>query len=133
MKEKLDGQMDIAEKVKAVDESDVARLVIDKHFLKDIKGNLRKFSQQEVRCLNCNAKFRRPPLSQRCNMCGSTKLTFTISHGSIIKYLEPSLLLMKKYNLPSYTCQTLELLKDRVESVFGKKEDKQISLSQFFN
>src|SRR3989338_3813342 len=52
MEEKLKGQMEIAEKVRAVDESDVARLVIEKHFIRDIKGNLRKFSQQEFRCVN---------------------------------------------------------------------------------
>ncbi|MBN2881642.1 DNA polymerase II large subunit [Candidatus Woesearchaeota archaeon] len=132
MKEKLDNQMLVAEKLRAVDESDVARLVIDKHFLKDIKGNLRKFSQQELRCINCNTKYRRPPLSQKCKVCGSTRLVFTIAQGSVIKYLEPSLELMKKYHLPPYICQTLELLKDRVDSVFGKDPDKQVSLNQFF-
>ena len=132
MDDKLQGQMQVAERVCAVDTSDVARLVIDKHFLKDIKGNLRKFSQQELRCLNCNTKFRRPPLSQKCNKCGSSKLTFTIAYGSIVKYLEPSLDLMRNYKLPPYICQTLELLKDRVEGVFGKDPEKQSSLSQFF-
>lgn len=132
MDDKLQGQMMVAEKVCAVDTGDVARLVIDKHFLKDIKGNLRKFSQQELRCLNCNTKYRRPPLSQKCNVCGKAKLTFTISYGSIVKYLEPSLDLMKNYKLPPYICQTLELLRDRVEAAFGKDPEKQVNLSQFF-
>ncbi|RMF54951.1 DNA polymerase II large subunit [Candidatus Woesearchaeota archaeon] len=66
MEDKLKGQMEIAQKIRAVDESDVARLVIEKHFLKDIKGNLRKFSTQQYRCVDCNEKFRRPPLSGKC-------------------------------------------------------------------
>ena len=37
MEEKLKGQMDLANKIRAVDEVDVARLVIEKHFLRDIK------------------------------------------------------------------------------------------------
>ena len=36
MKDKLMGQMDLAEKIVAVDSSMVASLVITKHFLKDI-------------------------------------------------------------------------------------------------
>lgn len=132
MKDKLDGQMLLAEKIRAVKESDVATLVINKHFLKDIKGNLRKFSQQEVRCLECNTKYRRVPLSQRCSACGSYKLTFTIAEGSVVKYLEPSILLMNKYNIAPYEKQTLEILKERVESVFGKDPEKQTGLGDFF-
>jgi len=77
MEEKLRGQMRIAEKIRAVDEIDVARLVIEKHLLKDIKGNLRKFSQQQFRCVKCNQKFRRPPLKGNCTKCGS-KIIFNL-------------------------------------------------------
>ena len=78
MEEKLRGQMRLAEKIRAVDTSDVAGLVIDKHFMKDTKGNLRKFSQQEFRCVDCNEKFRRPPLIGRCSECGG-KIIFTFN------------------------------------------------------
>jgi len=130
MEEKLLGQMDLADKIRAADEVDVARLVIERHFLPDIKGNLRKFSMQQFRCVNCNEKYRRPPLSGKCK-CGG-KIIFTISEGSIIKYLEPAISLAKKYNLPSYLKQTLELTKRRVEDVFGKEKEKQIGLGQWF-
>ncbi|MFH1642813.1 MAG: DNA polymerase II large subunit [Nanoarchaeota archaeon] len=131
MREKLLGQMDLAEKIRAVDEIDVARLVIEKHFLPDIKGNLRKFSMQQFRCVNCNVKYRRPPLIGKCTKCGG-RIIFTISEGSIIKYLEPSIALAEKYNLPSYLKQTLELTKRSVEGVFGKEKEKQIALAQWF-
>ncbi len=132
MEEKLRGQMDIAEKVRAVDTSDVAKLVIEKHFLKDTKGNLRKFSMQQFRCVNCNAKYRRPPLIGKCTSCNGGKIIFTISEGSVVKYLGPALSLAKKYNLPAYLQQTLILLKRRIEDVFGKDKEKQEGLGKWF-
>jgi DNA polymerase II large subunit len=84
MMEKVRGQMELAEKIRAVDEVDVARLVIERHFIRDIKGNLRKFSMQQFRCVDCNEKYRRPPLIGKCLKCGG-KIIFTISQGSIIK------------------------------------------------
>ncbi len=131
MEEKLRGQMDIAEKLRSVDASDVARLVIEKHFLKDTKGNLRKFSMQEFRCVNCNEKFRRPPLVGKCTNCNG-KIIFTISEGSVYKYLEPTISLAKKYNVSAYLQQTIELLRVRCESVFGKEPDKQVGLGAWF-
>jgi len=131
MQEKLTGQMDLAEKLRSVDASDVARLVIEKHFLKDTKGNLRKFSMQEFRCVHCNEKFRRPPLVGKCTKCGG-KIIFTISEGSVAKYLEPTMSLAKKYNVSAYLQQTIELLKFRMEGVFGKEADKQVGLGAWF-
>ena len=130
MEEKLIGQMDIAQKVRAVNMDDVARLVIQKHFLRDIKGNLRKFSMQQFRCVNCNTKYRRPPLVGRCTQCQG-KLLFTITEGSVIKYLGPSLMLAEKYNFSPYLKQVLEILKADVEAVFGKSKDKQVGLGTF--
>jgi len=131
MEEKLKGQMEIAERIRAVDESDVARLVIEKHFLKDIRGNLRKFSQQEFRCVKCNSKYRRPPLMGKCTKCAG-RLLFTVSEGSILKYLEPSISLANKYHVSTYLKQTLELTKVRVEGVFGKDAEKQTGLGSWF-
>lgn len=131
MEEKLKGQMEIAEKVRAVDTTDVARLVIEKHFLRDIKGNLRKFSIQEFRCVKCNEKYRRPPLVGKCTACGG-RIIFTISEGSVVKYLEPSISLANKYNVPSYLKQSLELIKRRIEDVFGKEKERQEGLGKWF-
>ncbi len=132
MMEKLQGQMLIAERLRAVDEADVARLVIEKHFIKDIKGNLRKFSLQQFRCIACNEKYPRPPLAGHCTKprCGG-KLVFTIAEGSVVKYLEPSISLAHNYNLPAYLQETLKLTKQRIESVFGKKE-QQLGLGKWF-
>ncbi|MBW2979924.1 DNA polymerase II large subunit [Candidatus Woesearchaeota archaeon] len=131
MEEKLLGQMDLAEKIRAVDTEDVARLVIEKHFLRDIKGNLRKFSTQQFRCVGCNEKFRRPPLVGKCTKCGG-KIIFTVSEGFIIKYLEPAISMAEKYNLPDYLKLNLELTKRRVEGIFGKEKEKQEGLGKWF-
>ncbi|MFC2135756.1 DNA polymerase II large subunit [Bacteroidota bacterium] len=131
MEDKLKGQMDLAEKINAVDKRDVARLVIEKHFLRDTKGNLRKFSSQTFRCVDCNEKYRRPPLIGKCD-CGG-KIIFTVSEGSVIKYLEPSISLATKYDVSPYLKQTLELTKRRIEEVFGQEEDRQEGLGKWFD
>ncbi len=127
MEEKLRGQMQIAEKVNAVDTSDVARLVIEKHFLKDTKGNLRKFTMQEFRCVGCNEKYRRPPLKGICLKCNG-KIIFTIAQGSVIKYFEATQKLAEEYNVSNYLKQTIMLLQRRIEGVFGREKEKQTGL-----
>jgi DNA polymerase II large subunit len=131
MEEKLRGQMVIAEKIRAVDTADVAKLVIEKHFIRDTKGNLRKFSTQEFRCVACNEKFRRPPLIGKCSFCGG-KILFTITEGSVVKYLGPTISLIDKYHLSPYLKQSIEILQRRVEGVFGKDAEKQLGLGQWF-
>jgi DNA polymerase II large subunit len=132
MQEKVQGQMEIAEKIRAVDTSDVARLIIDRHFIRDIRGNLRKFSQQVFRCSTCNEKYRRPPLGGRCLKCKG-KIIFTISEGSIVKYLEPAIQLAEKYDIPAYVKQSLELTRSYIESIFGKEKEKQEALGKWFS
>ncbi|MEM2121111.1 MAG: DNA polymerase II large subunit [Candidatus Woesearchaeota archaeon] len=130
MEEKIKGQMKIAEMLRAVDSGKVAELVIEKHLLKDLRGNLRKFSRQQFRCVKCNKKFRRIPFTGKCD-CGG-RIIFTISEGSIIKYLEPALSIAEKYDVSPYIKQSLELTKSMIESVFGKEKDKQQSLGRWF-
>src|SRR3989344_1387180 len=69
MQEKVERQMLLSEKIRAVEATDVARLIIERHFMRDIKGNLAKFSRQEFRCVSCNEKYRRPPLRGNCMKC----------------------------------------------------------------
>ena len=131
MAEKVVGQMELAENIRAVDQHAVAALVIERHFIRDIRGNLRKFSMQQFRCVGCNEKFRRPPLMGVCTKCKG-KIIFTISEGSIVKYLEPSLNLVEKYAVTPYLEQNLEITKMRIESMFGKDPEKQEGLGKWF-
>ena len=131
MKDKLQGQMDLADKIRAVNATQVATLVIDKHFMRDAKGNLRQFSTQEFRCVSCNKKFRRPPLKGACTSCGG-KLLFTVAQGSVVKYVEPMTSLATKYEVNEYLQETIRLLHRRIEGVFGKDAEKQTSLGAWF-
>lgn len=130
MMDKVSRQMLLAEKIRAVDAPDTARLVVERHFLRDMRGNLRKFSMQGFRCVACNEIYRRFPLKGKCD-CGG-KLIFTINEGGIKKYLEPSLMLVNKYNLSKYLIQSVDLVKNYIDSIFGKETEKQEALSKFF-
>ncbi len=121
MKEKVMAQMELAKKLRGVDEDDVARLVLERHFIRDIRGNLRKFARQGFRCSACNESFRRPPLVGVCTKCKG-KLIFTVSEGSVRKYLEPAMELVRDYNISSYTKESIELIGDYIERIFGKGE-----------
>jgi DNA polymerase II large subunit len=56
---------------------------------------------------------------------------FTISEGSVVKYLEPSIQIAEEYGVPTYLKQDLELTKRRVEANFGKAKEKQEGLGKF--
>jgi DNA polymerase II large subunit len=127
MQEKVDAMMRLCEKLRAVDVQDVSRLVIERHFIRDTRGNLRKFSQQAFRCAGCNESFRRPPLAGKCTKCGG-KLLFTISEGSVLKYMQPALQLARTYKVSPYLLESLELTELYIQSVFGKEKEKQATL-----
>ena len=49
MAEKLEAELDLAEKIRAVDADDVAERVLNTHFIRDLMGNLSAFSKQKFR------------------------------------------------------------------------------------
>ncbi len=127
---KITAEMNLAEKLVAVPTSEVATAIVEKHFLRDLRGNLRQYSTQTFRCVNCNEIYRRVPLAGRCIKCGG-KLVLTVTEGSIMKYLPHSLSLAEKYDLDPYIKEQLQILKRRIELLFGKEPTKQVSLNQF--
>lgn len=130
MIDKMDAQLALARKIKAVDAQDVAERIINSHFLPDLIGNLRRFSKQKVRCTKCNAKYRRPPLRGSCPKCGGN-IVLTIHEGSVRKYLETSLRIADEYNVRHYTKQRLELLELEMRSLFESDKVKQKGLADF--
>jgi len=130
MIEKLDSQLELAEKIEAVDARRVALKVLTTHFIKDIAGNLRAFSTQSFRCKSCNKRFRRLPLRGKCQLCGGP-LTLTVYRGGIEKYLVAAQKLIEKYDLPKYYEQRIALVKEEIEMMFTTKKPKQISLADF--
>jgi DNA polymerase II large subunit len=130
MVEKLNKQLELGEKIAAVDVRRVALKVLTTHFIRDIAGNLRAFSTQAFRCKSCNKRFRRLPLGGKCAFCGGT-LTLTVYRGGIEKYLDAAQNLIDKYNLPNYYSQRLALIRDEITSLFDNKKPKQASLMDF--
>ncbi|MDN5373341.1 MAG: polymerase large subunit [Methanothermobacter sp.] len=129
MKEKVESQITLAEKIRAVDQRSVVEGVLMSHFLPDMMGNIRAFSRQKVRCTKCNRKYRRIPLSGECR-CGGN-LVLTVSKGSVIKYLEISKDLASRYPIDPYLMQRIEILEYGVNSLFESDRSKQSSLDVF--
>ena len=131
MEEKLEAQLELARKIRAVDENDVAARVIQTHFLPDLIGNLRAFTTQQVRCVKCNKKYRRVPLKGVCTHCGGS-LTLTVHEKSIKKYLEPAKRIMERFSVPEYTKQRILIFEKSAESLFVNDKVKKTKLSDFF-
>jgi len=130
MVEKLNSQLELAEKISAVDARKVALKVLTRHFIRDIAGNMRAFSTQGFRCKSCSKRFRRLPLRGACPFCGG-QLNLTVYRGGIEKYLEAAQQLVDKYRLPRYYSQRIALMKEEINALFESKRKKQITLADF--
>jgi DNA polymerase II large subunit len=130
MIDKLHMQLELGEKIDAVDARRVALKVLNTHFMRDIAGNMRAFSTQGFRCKSCNKKFRRLPLKGKCPFCGG-KLTLTVYRGGIEKYLVAAQELVDKYGLPKYYTQRMDLIKEEISTMFDNKKPKQAKLFDF--
>ncbi|HRT03034.1 MAG TPA: DNA polymerase II large subunit [Candidatus Diapherotrites archaeon] len=131
MEEKVKKQAELQEKIVAVDNKDALERLLHYHLFPDVIGNTRAFSRQKLRCVKCNKKYRRMPLSGTCD-CGG-KLILTIAEGSIKKYVEISKEIIKKYELKPFLLQRITLAEEEINSLFCNKEEKQQkSLSEFF-
>ncbi len=129
MTEKMNSQIKVADTIRAVDTKDVVSRVINDHFIPDLIGNLNKFGVQEIRCTKCNTKYRRVPLSGECK-CGGN-LTLTIHEGSVKKYLNFSLDMVEKYEVPEYLYQRVHQLNRQIESLFENDKVSNPSLDEF--
>ncbi|HNQ32984.1 MAG TPA: DNA polymerase II large subunit, partial [Methanoculleus sp.] len=130
MLEKLDAELDLAKKIRAVDADDVAERVLNTHFIRDLQGNLNAFSKQKVRCMKCNAKYRRMPLAGKCTRCGGNVIP-TVHEGSVKKYLDMSRNICETYAITEYTKQRVEVLFMQIESTFGEPPERQLGLADF--
>jgi len=136
MTEKLESELVLAEKIRAVDADDVAERVLNTHFIRDLMGNLSAFSKQKFRCTKCNTSYRRMPLAGKCtkfrgkNMCNSPIIP-TVHEGSVKKYLEMSREICRKYKVSEYTKQRVEVIDLAITSTFGEEKQEQLGLADF--
>lgn len=129
MKSKAIASLELAKKTRASDASYVAEQTIEKHFIRDIIGNLRSFSTQGVRCKKCNTKYRRPPLKNTCS-CGGL-LQLNISPASVAKYRQIAGEIADKYGSRKFIRQRLELAFSAIEETLENEQIKQMDLGAF--
>lgn len=137
MFDKMEKQLALAARVRAVDAGDVAGRVLSTHLLPDILGNLKAFSRQKLRCTKCNAKYRRVPLGGVCTKVASDRrvcanpLTLTVPQAGVRKYLALSLDIANRYPIPSYTRERVKLAQRFVDDSFAPERFKKAKLEEF--
>ncbi len=151
MIDKMNGQLDLGHRLRAVDVRTVASSVIRSHFLPDLRGNLNAFARQKVRCLKCGHSYRRMPIAGKCiqqskssnagfgslgisksqgDLCNGN-LALTVSEGAVRKYIKVTQHVMEKYGVDTYTKQNVEWLANSTDSLFQNDRSKQMSLADF--
>lgn len=126
---KIQLQLDLAKRIRAVDSSHVAEVIIDTHLLPDIRGNLRAFAQQGVRC-TCGEKYRRPPFDGHCRECGKS-LLLNVYEGMVTKYISATLDIADEHDVDEYIRQSVELIEKETDSLFENQHDLQTGLGEF--
>ncbi len=129
MKEKTAVQLDLARKIRAVDEKDVAERLINNHLIPDMLGNLKSFSSQTVRCTKCGKKYRRMPVMGHC-YCGH-KLILTVHEKSVRKYLKMSKDIAEEYDVSDYIKQRIQQAERAMCSLFQNEKVKECTLLDF--
>jgi DNA polymerase II large subunit len=133
IRDKLKEQLYLAEIISAVDDKETARRILEKHVLPDLLGNLRSFAAQQVRCITCNTKYRRIPLSGKCSndACVKSNVILTIPPKGVSKYFDICEWLVNNYNLGKYNEDRLDKIRIALESHFPKNEPKQLDLTEW--
>ncbi|MHA2251048.1 MAG: DNA polymerase II large subunit [Candidatus Kariarchaeaceae archaeon] len=133
IRNKLDEQLTLADKIQAVDAKETALKILERHVLPDLIGNLRAFASQKVRCISCNTKYRRVPLSGKCTnqSCERSNLVLTVPPKGVTKYFDICEKLIMDYNLGKYHEDRLERIKIALESHFPDKGPKQLDLTDW--
>lgn len=130
MVEKIEGQLALADRIRAVDADDVVARIVTHHFLPDLIGNLRAFTSQRFRCTKCNAKYRRVPLKGDCLRCGGN-LTLTVHPSGVTKYLEIAKRITGDYEVSTYLRQRIGIVEEAIASMFEDESKVVVRLEEF--
>ncbi len=136
MAEKMEAQLSLALKIRAVDASDVVSRIVVHHFLPDLIGNLKSFSLQKFRCTKCSAIYRRMPLKGKCTAIASGRecggnLTLTVHESSVKKYLEITKRITSDYPVSNYLQQRIALIEEAITSLFTNEKAQDLKLDDF--
>ncbi|MDG6904820.1 MAG: DNA polymerase II large subunit [Nitrososphaerota archaeon] len=129
--EKLDRQIQIAQKINAVNPDDVVKSVLRTHLLPDIIGNTKAYTSQRFRCKDCSTKYRRMPIKGVCLSCGGP-LQASVTRGSVEKYLQLGLRLSSKYDVGEYLRSRFVLASEELATLF-KPDGHQSDINDYFS
>ncbi|MBS7641718.1 DNA polymerase II large subunit [Candidatus Bathyarchaeota archaeon] len=116
MYDKVKAQIDMVERIEAVEARIVVEKVLETHLVKDLAGNIKAFVSQQFRCKRCNSKYRRIPLKGVCIRCGG-ELTLTVHPSSVEKYLRLAEDISKRYPVDPYIKERVKLLSEEISSL----------------
>lgn len=129
--EKVSKQIEVAEKIQAVSTKEVVESIIKTHLLRDIIGNMRKYSSQSFKCRGCGRTFRRPSVSGKCAFC-KQELHATLSRASVEKYLTLARKLARDYHVDEYVKSRLDLAANELDQLFQRRDKStQLELTDF--
>src|SRR5947208_16671273 len=80
-------------------------------------GNTKKYASQAFKCKGCGATYRRPPISSRCDICGSA-LRETLTQASVEKYLATAQRLASDYHLDERLQRRLAMAQRQLDQPF---------------
>ncbi|MDA4131623.1 MAG: DNA polymerase II large subunit, partial [Thaumarchaeota archaeon] len=121
LSDKISKQIEVAEKIEAVSARQVVESIIKTHLIRDIMGNMKKYSTQSFKCRACSRTLRRPTVSARCEVCGG-ELRETLTRGSVEKYLAIARRLAHDYDVDEYIKERLDLLVREMDQLFPARE-----------
>ena len=129
--DKISKQIEVAEKIEAVSARQVVESIIKTHLIRDIAGNMKKYSTQSFKCRACSRTLRRPTVSAKCDVCGG-ELRETLTRGSVEKYLAIARRLAHDYDVDEYIKERLDLLVREMDQLFQTREKStQLELTDF--
>ena len=129
--EKIDKQIEVAEKIEAVSTKEVVESIIKTHLIRDIMGNMKKYATQSFKCRACGYTYRRPPVSGLCTKCGH-EVRETLTRASVEKYIAIAQRLARDYDVDDYLKNRLEMVEKELNQLFrGREKTTQMELTDF--
>ena len=133
-------QFELGNVIRAVDNEIQAGKLINRHLIRDMRGNLRAYGQQKTRCTKCGASYRRVPIAGKCitviqkdaenpltgeveDLICNHKLILTVHQGSVQKYDGLIAQIIEQYGCDDYTDNLYQLVSAWVADTFSSDEE----------
>mgnify|MGYP003643842741 CR=1 FL=1 len=141
MRQKTMMQFELGNILHCVDNKDQAGRLINRHLIRDMRGNLRAYGQQKVRCTKCGESYRRVPIAGKCiniikkgaenpmtgeieDISCNHKLILTVHKGSVKKYDGLIRDIIERWGVDDYTDNLYHLVSGWVRDSFEAEDEK---------